>query len=126
MSNIDYERVNWENGTRTPLGATNLNKGDKAIDDIAKYINKTGEYILQASNWSATGSSQYPWILNISSTKYSDDDTPIAQAWGMGEIETSDEITSISYIKKVIVSTSGIKVYASAKPTVNLKLVLKM
>ena len=126
MSNIDYERVNWENGTRTPLGAANLNKGDKAIDDIAKYLNKTGEYTLQTSAWTATSSEQYPWVLNISSTKYSDDDTPIAQAWGMGEIETSDEITSISYIKKVIVNTSGIKVYASSKPTVNLKLVLKM
>ena len=29
MPNIEYERVNWENGTRTPLGANNLNKGDE-------------------------------------------------------------------------------------------------
>lgn len=125
MSNIEYERVNWENG-RTPLGANNLNKGDKAIDDLVKYVNKSNTFILQSSAWTATGNAQYPWYLTISSNQYTSSDIPICQVWGMNDIETDIELTCIPYVKKVIVDSSGLKVYASDKPTVNLRLNLKV
>lgn len=126
MPDIEYERINWENGMRTPLGAANLNKGDKAIDDLVKYVNKSGEYTISANNWQSSSSSIYPYINTIGAQGvFSNSDYPIAQVWGMGEIETSDEMLGISYIAKVIVDPSGIKVYATSQPTVDLKLILK-
>lgn len=127
MSNIEYERVNWENGTRTPLNANNLNNMDKTISEVVNYINKVGEYILLNSGWtniSSTGVYTYKYF--ISTSIYSDSDIPTCQPWGMHDIETQDEITSISYIKKVIVDSTGVTIYASSKPTVDLKLVLKV
>ena len=41
-------------------------------------------------------------------------------------VETQEEITSMSYVTKVIVDAQGIDVYAKDKPTVKLKLVLKL
>ncbi len=125
MSSIEYERVNWENG-RTPLGANNLNKGDKAIADLVDYVNKSNIFTLQSSAWHATGNAQYPWSMTISSDQYNSSDIPICQVWGTNEIETDIEVTNITYIKKVIVDSSGITVYASSKPTIDLKLVLKV
>lgn len=129
MSNvIDYERIDFQDrpATQTPLGERNLDKMDKAIYDIATYLNKEGEFILQASSWSASGSSTYPYKLFIQDGRYSDDDKPFGQVWGMNEIETQDEIDCIKYIKKVTVGHTGITVYATSAPTVNLKLILKM
>lgn len=127
MSNIDYERVNWENGKRTPLNANNLNNMDKTISEVVNYINKVGEYILLNSEWSHISSEgAYTYKYFISTYIYSDSDIPTCQTWGMHDIETQDEITSISYIKKVIVDSTGVTVYASSKPTVDLKLVLKV
>ncbi len=124
---IDYERVNWQNSIATPLGARNQNKMDKGIKDIADYLNKTNEYTLMSSGWASTGNVTYPYVNNLSvSDVYADEDYPLAQVWGMNDIETAEEITSISYVKKVIVGPTGIKVYASNRPTVNLKLVLKL
>lgn len=126
MAIIDYERVNWENSIATPLGARNQNKMDKGIDDIAKYINKSNEYMLLSSNWTATGNSTYPYINSLAVPGiYTVEDHPIAQVWGVGDIETEAELAGISYISKVIVDTTGIKVYATNTPSVNLKLILK-
>lgn len=126
MAVIDYERVNWENSITTPLGARNQNKMDKGIKDIVDYLNKTSDYTLLSSNWSYTGNVTYPYV-NILSVPgvYKSEDHPIAQVWGMGDIETEDELTGISYISKVVVDVTGIKVYATNTPSVNLKLVIK-
>lgn len=122
----DYERVNWQDNINTPLGARNLNKGDKALKDVVDHINKTNSYILRTDNWVSTGNISYPYknFIGIQNV-YSDDDHPIAQVWGMSDIETEDELTGISYITKVIVDTTGITVYAINTPSVDLKLVLK-
>ena len=128
MSIIDYDRVNFQNlpSLQTPVDEDNLNKMDKAIDDIANYINKSRIYILNSTAWVATSNETYPYKMTISSYEFSDDDTPICQVWGVNEIENEDEMVGISYIKKVIVNSTGITVYASNRPTVNLKLVLKV
>lgn len=128
MSDIDYEKVDWEDepSTQTSVSRRNLGKMDQAIYDIAKYLNKEGEFILQTSSWSSSGSSTYPYKLFIQDGRYSDDDKPFGQVWGMNEIETQDEIDCIKYIKKVTVDHTGITVYATSAPTVNLKLILKM
>lgn len=126
MAVIDYERVNWQNSIATPLGARNQNKMDKGIKDIADHLNKTNEYTLLSSNWVATGNTTYPYINELAvSDVYTVEDHPIAQVWGMSDIETDDEIEGISYISKVIVDTNGIKVYAINTPSVNLKLIIK-
>jgi hypothetical protein len=129
MSNvIDYERIDFQDrpSTQTPLGERNLDKMDQAIYDIATYLNKEGEFILQSSSWSASGSPIYPYKLFISDERYGDNDKPFGQVWGINEIETQDEIESIGYIKKITVDHTGITVYATSAPTVNLKLILKM
>lgn len=126
MAVIDYERVNWQNSIATPLGARNQNKMDKGIKDIADHLNKTNEYILLSSNWISTGNDMYPYVNELAIPNvYTVEDHPLAQIWGMNEIETTDEIDGISYISKVIVNITGIKVYASNLPIVDLKLVLK-
>jgi len=128
MPDIDYDLINWEDSpsTSTPIARRNLDKMDRAIYDVANYLKKTNTYILESSSWVSSGNSIYPYKLVIQSDKYTNDDSPICQAWGMNDIETQDELTSINYIKKVIVDLSGVTVYASSKPTVNLKLVVKL
>lgn len=130
MSSIDYDRINFEDlpSNLTPLASRILNRMDKAIDDIVKHINKEEEYTLNSSGWVSISSYEGPYNYKyfISTNIFSDDDIPICQTWGMNDIETQDEITSIGYIKKVMVDSSGITVYASSKPTVNLKLILKV
>lgn len=126
MAVIDYERVNWVNSINTPLGARNQNKMDKGIKDIVDYLNRTNNYTLSSSNWSSTGNVTYPYVNTLAVPGvYTSEDHPIAQVWGMGDIETEDELTSISYISKVVVNATGIKVYATNMPSVDLKLVLK-
>ena len=126
MSNIEYERVNWENGVRTPLNDVNLNKSDKALYEVVQHINKTNTYTVSANNWSSTSNPVYPYQNRIYVPNvYSDDDIPAAQLWGTNEIETTEEITSIGYITKVIVDKTYITIYAKDRPTVDLKLSLK-
>lgn len=127
MPDIDYEQIDFKDlpSLDTPLAARILNRMDGTIYNLVKYVNKTETFVLSSSNWVGSGDAQYPYKQIISSNKYDDSDVPLAQVWGTHNIETSDEITSISYVKKVIVSTSGVTVYASNRPTVDLKLVLK-
>lgn len=126
MSAIDYDRIHWQDNLNTPLGQRNLNKMDKGINDVVEYINRTAEYILLSSNWVSTQGGTYPYVNELAILdEYTIEDHPIAQVWGINEMETPDEITAIGYIKKVIANPTGIKVYASNVPTVNLKLILK-
>ena len=127
MPNIDFERVNWENGANTPLNDINLNKSDRALDEVVKYINKTNTYSIETYSWQSTGNPIYPYKARIYANGiYSNSDIPIAQVFGMNDIETQEEITSMSYVTKVIVDAQGIDVYAKDQPTVKLKLVLKL
>lgn len=130
MSDIDYEKVDWEDepSTQTSVSRRNLGKMDQAIYDIAKYLNKKTdkEYILSADNWIVSGDIIYPYYYSISSTEYSDDDHPLAQVWGINTIETEQELDNIKLIAKVIVSSSSITVYASGSIDTDLKLILKM
>lgn len=52
MSEVTYNRVNWEDtpSTNTPVNATNLNKMDKGISDCAAAVNECFQY---ASNGKA-------------------------------------------------------------------------
>ena len=127
MAIPDYERVNWQNNINTPLGARNLNKGDKALKDVVDYLNKTNSYTLLSGSWTSSGSSTYPYKNKIAIPNvYTSEDHPIAQVFGMGDIETEAELAGISYISKVVVDSTGITVYALQTPTVNLKIVLKV
>lgn len=128
MSDLTYEKINFEDkpATTTPVDSSNLNHMDGAIYDIVSHINKSTSYTLSESSWMASGNSIYPYTLTISTTIYDDSDIPICQVWGMDEFETADEITCRAYIQKVIVDSTGITVYATEKPTVDLKLSLKV
>lgn len=130
MSDIDYEMIDWEDepSTQTSVSQRNLGKMDKAIYDIATYLNKKidKEYVLLADNWIVSGDIIYPYYYVISSTEYSDNDHPLAQVWGINAIETEQELDAIKLITKVVVSSSSITVYASGSIDTDLKLVLKM
>jgi hypothetical protein len=47
MSNVTYERVNWEDSPsqNTPINQTNLNKMDKGIADCAAAVNSCNERV---------------------------------------------------------------------------------
>lgn len=52
MSNVTYERVNWEDSPseNTPVNGTNLNKMDKGIADCAAEINNLNETVANLSH----------------------------------------------------------------------------
>lgn len=52
MSNVTYERVNWEDSPseNTPVNGTNLNKMDKGISDCAAEINNLNETVANLSH----------------------------------------------------------------------------
>lgn len=127
MSDIDYEKVDWEDepSTQTSVSRRNLGKMDDALYRISKKLDKTSEIILQSSGWISSGESQYPYKLFSAIDKFEDDDHPLCQVWGVNEIETEDELNCIKMVKKVIVDHTGVTVYASDRPTVNLKMILR-
>lgn len=52
MSNVTYERVNWEDSPseNTPVNGTNLNKMDKGIADCASEINNLNQTVSNLSH----------------------------------------------------------------------------
>lgn len=125
------ERINWVNrpATTTPINDVNLNKVDAAlrtIDDRVISVGFKRTYDLTASKWS-TGSddSYYPYSYKIATADYEDDSTPDAVVYVNSSSETAEEHAAIESIGKIWCDHTGVTVYATSKPSMNLKLQLK-
>lgn len=124
------ERINWVNGSggNTPLDEKNMNKMDKALQEIDGKLMSTGaphEHRVPSNNWYYTSSGTYPYYQTISTSIYKDDSVPVAILSTPGKEETAAEHESLSYVKKVWFDSNGITLYATNRPTANLKLLVR-
>lgn len=121
-------RINWANGSggKTPVDEGNLNKGDKALREIDDRVLKLGvinDYVLNATGWTNLADDlYYDWKYTISTDIYSDDSSPEAIVYTNGDNETEDAHNALSYIGKVWVDSTGVKIYATSKPNIDLNL----
>ena len=110
-----------KDNTYVPYAMTN-----KELTDKLTIIN---EWNLNSSDWQSNSDSatntDYPYIYQISTTKYSFYDIPIWDLSGVGTLPTSTERENIDFILEAIFSDTGIILYAKDLPTVNLKLRVK-
>lgn len=67
----------------------------------------------------------YPYIYTISSNLFNNNSAPIWQIDGAGNIPTETERESINFILEAYFSTSGVTLYASDLPMVDLRLTVK-
>ena len=83
-------------------------------------------FAVDASDWVAnsdsTTSTDYPYILEISTTFYNNNSVPIWDLEGAGVVPTSVERDSINMILEAIFSSTGIVLYATDLPTEDLTL----
>lgn len=122
------ERINWVNRV-TPLNDVNLNKMDSALKTIDERVVQVGiknTYDLLAANWEIENeSSHYPYYYRIPSEDYDINSSPDAVVYTPNPHETEEEHASIEMVGKVWCDASGVTVYATNRPTVDLKLQLK-
>ena len=92
---VDYTKVNWKNSpsTQTPLNATNLNKMDTAIDDVANWINQNEDKVgdesgLIAAPFSTTKSYSKGDLVVHEKQLYAAKNNVAAGAWNASNFET--------------------------------------
>lgn len=125
------ERINWVNNAppQTPIDQVNLNKMDKAIFEMDARLMELGYtkiFDLSKNSWQDSDPNDaYPFYQTIESSLYSDDSTPMAMISSSGKDETKAEMDAVAAISKVWVNSTGITVYSTIKPTVDLTLTLK-
>lgn len=94
----------------------------------AQVINK---FDVLSTDWVSntdTSTSGLPWIATIMTSAFSDDSAPsweMISAINTSGIPTSTETESINAVGYALFTDTGVTLYATAKPTVNLKLYTK-
>ncbi len=87
--------------------------------------------MLDASNWTANTDTAtqdvYPYVYVISTSIYNNASRPVWQIDGTAStgIPTATELEAIAFIQDAYFSTSGVTVYATDEPTVNVVFVAK-
>lgn len=125
------ERINWANSAagKTPVNETNLNKGDKAlriIDDRVLQLGYVKCVELLSENWvEASDEGIYQYVYFIETDDYSNESSPIATLYIDGNNVSEEEERNLNYIGKIWCSSTGIKVYALERPSMDVKLVLR-
>lgn len=125
------KRINWQNrpGSDTPIHADNLNKGDSALREIDERVLSLGYtkiIDIPTTAWTEiTQEGIYNYIFEYETTDYTDDSTPIASIYSGSENDTITQFNAMEKIGKVWCSATGVKVYATELPEVDLKLMLK-
>ena len=114
------------NINQTFLDYGGLQEYDTAIKNQCVTINT---FTLTSSNWTSntdpTTSTDYPYIYTISSALYNNSSMPVWDVSGSGTLPTAAERLDIANILEAIFSTSGIVLYATSQPAVNLTLRVK-
>jgi len=100
----------------TALTATN------SLAEINSFTILTSDWI---ANTDIATNTDYPFICNKNSDKFSNTSKPIYQILGSGTIPTVEELTEAGYISVVNFTESGVTLYATEKPLNTLTLVVK-
>lgn len=74
------------------------------------------------ANSDSTTSSTYPYVATISTTYFTNDSQPIWQMNGVGTLPTDTEREAINLVMEAIFTSTGVTLYATDQPTVNLVL----
>jgi len=93
---------------------------------IPKGWNVVNTFNVASTAWVAnpdsTTSSTYPYVATISTTYFTDDSQPIWQMNGVGTLPTSTEREAINLVLDAIFTSTGVTLYATDQPTVDLVL----
>lgn len=106
---VDYTKVNWKNSpsTQTPLNATNLNKMDTAIDDVANWINQNEDKVgdesgLIAAPFSTTKAYSKGDLVVHEKQLYAAKNNVAAGAWNASSFETVTVSAKLAELKAAI------------------------
>lgn len=93
---------------------------------IPKGWNVVNTFNVASTAWVAnpdsTTSSTYPYVATISTTYFTNDSQPIWQMNGVGTLPTSTEREAINLVLDAIFTSTGVTLYATDQPTVDLVL----
>lgn len=96
-----------------------------AIDEISVDNTFTVESTDWTANQDSTTSTDYPYVAQITTAIYQNDSRPIWQMNGVGTIPTSTERESIAMVLEAVFLSTGVTLYATDEPTVDLVLEVK-
>lgn len=108
---------------------TNQLAGALGAKEIANECIAVRTFNVASSSWvtntETATRTDYPYICNISSALFNADSKPIWQMNGVGTIPTVSEREEIGSVLEAVFSSSGIKLYASRRPSCALVLEVK-
>lgn len=93
-----------------------------SLKEITTFSILTTDWV---ENTDVSTSTDYPYICNKTSDKFSNTSRPIYQFVGAGTIPTVEELTEAGYISVVNFTDSGVTLYATEQPLNTLNLVVK-
>ena len=134
MALDEYTEVGWQNAPSlsTALNATNLNHMDdqiKKVTDTVRGIEIPVSFNLGAASWAAntdvSTATDYPYVYSVVTERYNNNSAPLWDLGGAGDVPTATERESIDMVLVAVFSTTGIKLYATDRPTVALVLRVK-
>ena len=106
-----------------------ISRGLGTVGDALDNLEAFNTLSVAASAWQANSDSStntdYPYVANVSSALFTNASTPIWQMNGIGTIPTATERESIDLILEAVFTSSGVTLYATDQPTVNLILEVK-
>ena len=126
-----YVNVPWENttvSTGITRTATTYVPGT-TVEASLQQINKINIFSLATSSWvsntETATKTDYPYVANISTTEYTNDSAPLWKLIGSGNVPTKSEQTQASKVPQAYFTASSITLYATSKPSVALRLLVK-
>ena len=106
----------------TTYSSNKINELIQPGTEITNFTILTTDWV---TNTDVSTNTDYPFICNKTSDKFSNTSKPIYQFLGTGTIPTVDELNEAGYIAVVNFSTSGVTMYATEKPLNTLTLIVR-
>ena len=120
-ASADASGVAYDN-TESGLAATTLQGAIDELSDFNTFSIATTDWV---ANQDSTTSTDYPYVATITTAIYQNDSRPIWQMNGVGTIPTSTERESIAMVLEAVFLSTGVTLYATDEPTVDLVLEVK-
>lgn len=112
---VDTYTITYGGGKKATFTVTNAS-------DLVPYNSFNVEDSAWVSNPDPNTSTNYPYMATISTTLFTADAHPVWQMNGTGDLPTSAEMVSIQMVVVALFDTTGITLYATDQPTVDLVL----
>lgn len=99
------------------------------VEQSLVQINKINTFSVAATAWVAnsdtTTSTDYPYVALINTTEYTAESSPVWRMIGAGTIPTKQEESEGAKVLQAYFTASNITLYATSKPSIALKLMVK-